>query len=81
MKAACWYGTQKVQVEQVPEPKILNPRDAIVKLSLTSSTVEKDLNGRDIEQVLRSRPALLRHPDLSRGGVVRAPLLLVERYK
>jgi threonine dehydrogenase-like Zn-dependent dehydrogenase len=36
MKAVCWYGTQKVQVEQVPEPKILNPRDAIVKLSLTT---------------------------------------------
>ena len=36
MKAVCWYGTQKVQVEQVPESKILNLRDAIVKLLLTT---------------------------------------------
>jgi hypothetical protein len=26
MKAACWYGTQKIQVEWVPEIQILNPR-------------------------------------------------------
>lgn len=37
MKAACWYGANDVRVETVPEPKILNPRDAIVKVS--SSTI------------------------------------------
>ena len=30
MKAVCWYGTEDVRVETVPDPKILNPRDAIV---------------------------------------------------
>lgn len=33
MKAACWYGANDVRVETVPEPKILNPRDAILKVS------------------------------------------------
>ncbi|MBI5034026.1 MAG: glutathione-dependent formaldehyde dehydrogenase [Chloroflexi bacterium] len=37
MKAVCWIGTHKVQVEQVPDPKIINPRDAIVKI--TSSAI------------------------------------------
>ena len=25
MKAVCWHGTHDVRVENVPEPKILNP--------------------------------------------------------
>ncbi len=33
MKALCWYGTEKVSVEDVPEPRILNPRDAIIKVT------------------------------------------------
>ena len=36
MRATCWYGKQDVRVEQVPEPKILNRRDAIVKISSTA---------------------------------------------
>ena len=36
MKAACWHGTHDVQVETVPDPKILNPRDAIVKVTSTT---------------------------------------------
>jgi threonine dehydrogenase-like Zn-dependent dehydrogenase len=36
MKATCWYGKHKVSVEEVPEPKILNSRDAIVKISSTA---------------------------------------------
>ena len=36
MKALCWHGTTDVRVEQVPDPKILNPRDAIVDISLTA---------------------------------------------
>jgi threonine dehydrogenase-like Zn-dependent dehydrogenase len=37
MRAVCWYGSNDVRVETVPEPKILNPRDAIVKV--TSATI------------------------------------------
>jgi threonine dehydrogenase-like Zn-dependent dehydrogenase len=33
MKAVCWYGTGDVRVERVPDPVILNPRDAIVKVT------------------------------------------------
>ncbi|HET8890169.1 MAG TPA: zinc-dependent alcohol dehydrogenase [Candidatus Angelobacter sp.] len=35
MKAVCWMGTEKMTVETVPDPKILNPRDAIVRISST----------------------------------------------
>ena len=36
MKANCWHGTQNVQVDDVPDPKILNPRDAIVRITSTA---------------------------------------------
>jgi threonine dehydrogenase-like Zn-dependent dehydrogenase len=36
MKAVCWCGTHKVYVEQVPEPRLINPRDAIVRVTLTA---------------------------------------------
>jgi threonine dehydrogenase-like Zn-dependent dehydrogenase len=36
MKALCWYDTQTIRVEQVPDPTILNPRDAIVKVTSTA---------------------------------------------
>ncbi len=36
MKALCWYGKQDVRVENVPDPTILNPRDAILRVSLTA---------------------------------------------
>jgi len=36
MKALCWYGTNDVRISRVPDPKILNPRDAIVKVTLTA---------------------------------------------
>lgn len=35
MKAVCWMGTEKITVENVPDPKILNPRDAIVRITST----------------------------------------------
>lgn len=36
MKAVCWNGTQDVRVESVPDPKIINPRDAIIKVTTTA---------------------------------------------
>jgi threonine dehydrogenase-like Zn-dependent dehydrogenase len=36
MKANCWYGKQDVRVVDVPEPKIINARDAIVKITSTA---------------------------------------------
>jgi threonine dehydrogenase-like Zn-dependent dehydrogenase len=36
MKAACWFGVGDVRVQEVPDPKLLNPRDAIVKVTLSA---------------------------------------------
>jgi threonine dehydrogenase-like Zn-dependent dehydrogenase len=36
MKANCWYGKEDVRVLDVPDPKILNPRDAVVKITSTA---------------------------------------------
>src|SRR5215468_3101723 len=36
MKALTWCGKQDVRVQSVPDPKILNPRDAIVKVTSTA---------------------------------------------
>jgi threonine dehydrogenase-like Zn-dependent dehydrogenase len=36
MKATCWMGKQSVEVQEVPEPRILNQRDAIVRVTSTA---------------------------------------------
>ncbi|PSB44158.1 glutathione-dependent formaldehyde dehydrogenase [Cyanosarcina cf. burmensis CCALA 770] len=36
MKAVCWHGANDVRVESVPDPKILNPRDVILKITSTA---------------------------------------------
>jgi threonine dehydrogenase-like Zn-dependent dehydrogenase len=36
VKALCWQGKENVQVENVNDPVILNPHDAIVKITLTA---------------------------------------------
>src|SRR5690348_9150391 len=36
MKALCWNGKGDVRVERVPDPKLLNPRDAIVRITSTA---------------------------------------------
>ena len=58
MKALCWYGTDDVRVAQVPDPTILNPRDAIVKVTLDGD--------------LRIRPAPLDGfiPTMKRGDIL-----------
>ena len=36
MKALCWHGANDVRVDNVPEPTIINQRDAIVKITSTA---------------------------------------------
>jgi threonine dehydrogenase-like Zn-dependent dehydrogenase len=36
MKAVCWEGKKNVQVLNVPDPAIINPRDAILKITTTA---------------------------------------------
>ena len=43
MKALCWYGKKDVRVESVPDPKIINDRDAIIQVS-SSAICGSDLH-------------------------------------
>jgi threonine dehydrogenase-like Zn-dependent dehydrogenase len=36
MRANCWHGKKKLQVEEVPDPQIMNARDAIVRITSTA---------------------------------------------
>jgi threonine dehydrogenase-like Zn-dependent dehydrogenase len=36
MKALCWHGKGDVRIDTVPDPKIENPRDAIVRVTRTA---------------------------------------------
>ena len=36
MKALCWFGKKDIRVETVPDPQILNPRDAIFRVTRTA---------------------------------------------
>jgi NADPH:quinone reductase-like Zn-dependent oxidoreductase len=36
MKAVCYYGQEDIRVKTVPDPAILNPRDAIVRVTATA---------------------------------------------
>ena len=35
MKALCWHGKSDVRIDNVPDPKILDPRDAIIRVTTT----------------------------------------------
>jgi threonine dehydrogenase-like Zn-dependent dehydrogenase len=36
MKANCWHGAMDLRVEDVPDPHILNPQDAIIRITSTA---------------------------------------------
>src|SRR5438093_372393 len=36
MRALCWYGAEDIRVDDVPDPKVLNDRDAVVRVTLTA---------------------------------------------
>jgi threonine dehydrogenase-like Zn-dependent dehydrogenase len=36
MKALCWHGTEDVRIDTVPDPKIIDARDVIVKITATA---------------------------------------------
>ncbi|CAN5434460.1 zinc-dependent alcohol dehydrogenase [soil metagenome] len=36
MRATCWHGTRNIQVDNVPDPAIINARDAIVRITSTA---------------------------------------------
>src|SRR5436189_241065 len=36
MKAVCWHGKNDIRVDRVPDPELVNPRDAIIRVTLTA---------------------------------------------
>jgi threonine dehydrogenase-like Zn-dependent dehydrogenase len=36
MKAVCWMGKESIEVHNVPDPQIINPKDAIIKITRTA---------------------------------------------
>jgi threonine dehydrogenase-like Zn-dependent dehydrogenase len=36
MRAVCWYGKNDIRVEKVPDPSIINPRDAVIRITSTA---------------------------------------------
>jgi threonine dehydrogenase-like Zn-dependent dehydrogenase len=36
MKAVCWHGVEDMRVDRVPDPELINPRDAIVRVTSTA---------------------------------------------
>ena len=54
MKALVWCGKNDVRVESVPDPKILNPRDALLRVTSTA------ICGSDLLGYHRARTAVSR---------------------
>ena len=73
MKALCWCGKESVKVEQVPDAKILNPRDALVRITTTC------LCGSDLHLYGGFMPGLMPGDILVRGGVGRVVAAQVRR--
>jgi threonine dehydrogenase-like Zn-dependent dehydrogenase len=36
MRATCWFGVGDIRVADVPDPQIINPRDAVIRVTLTA---------------------------------------------
>ena len=36
MKAVCWHGVGDMRVDRVPDPELINPRDAILRVTSTA---------------------------------------------
>jgi threonine dehydrogenase-like Zn-dependent dehydrogenase len=89
MKANCWEGKKKVRVQEVPDPKILNSRDAIIKITSTAicgsdlhlfngfvPTMEKgDVLGHEfMGEVVETGPGLKNHLKVGDRVVVPFPI-------
>lgn len=75
MRAVVWEGKNNVQVNQVPDPEILNPRDAIVKVTLTA------ICGSDLHLYNRFIPTMKSGDVLGQSGRRSARLSHVPRER
>lgn len=55
MRAVCWHGTQDVRVERVRDPEIINPRDAVIRVTSTA------ICGSDLHLYNGRIPAMKKH--------------------
>lgn len=69
MRALTWHGKHDVRMESVPDPKIVNPRDAIIKITSTA-ICGSDLHLYDSYIPTLHRGDILRHEFM--GEVVEA---------
>ncbi len=90
MKAVTWGGKYKVAVETVPDPKILNPRDAIIRVTSTAicgsdlhlydgyvPTMEKgDILGHEFMGVVEETGASISGEKLKKGDRVVIPFTI-----
>ena len=75
MKATCWHGQKSVRVDEVPDPKILNARDATgVVNDLTDDLVDRTVGHRAAEVHVRAVNSYI-HREEARHGVVVKPRL------
>ena len=90
MKAVTWCGKHKVSVDNVPDPKILNPRDAIIRVTTTAicgsdlhlydgyvPTMEKgDILGHEFMGVVEETGSAVAEEKLKKGDRVVIPFTI-----
>ena len=52
MKAVCWHGRNDIRVDNVDDPKIMDPRDAIIRITATA------ICGSDLHLLAGAAPAM-----------------------
>ena len=67
MRALVWHGKEKVSVDTVPDPTIVDPTDAIIKITATA-ICGSDLHLYDGYQPTMERGDIMGHEPM--GGVV-----------
>lgn len=73
MRAVRYYGKEDVRVERVPDPELLNPRDAIVKITATA-ICGSDLHGSSPSIAFRSGWRSLSPTAARRYSTTRGPM-------
>ena len=61
MKALCWHGRSDVRYEEVPDPSIIDPTDAIVRITSTA------ICGSDLHLYDGFNPSMMRGDVLGRA--------------
>ena len=71
MRALTWQGTNRVAIEEVPDPRIEEPTDAVIRITSTA-ICGSDLHLYDVLTPFLSRGDILGQPYLTLFGTVSA---------